>query len=241
MKKLINNKRPFFSIAIPTYEMGGYGNKFLEHSFIELNNQTFKNFEIIVSDHSKNNDIKELCDEWSNKLSIRYFKNSYKVGGSSPNINNAIKNSKGEWIKILFQDDFLYKNDSLCELKKHIDNNKDKFWFASGCEHSNDGINMYRPFYPTWTNDIHLGNNRISSPSVITIKNDDNKIYFDEDLIWLMDVEYYKRMYEKYGEPSYFNVINVVNRTWGNSVSNTISNEIKNGEVELIKKKYGSN
>jgi len=231
-------EKPFFSIAIPTYEMGGYGEEFLTNSLSILSKQTFKDFEVIVSDHSQNDIIKDLCDRWSEILEIKYYRNTHKIGGSSPNINNAINHSNGKWIKILFQDDFLFSKDSLELLKNHIGKNKDKIWFATGCEHSNDGSTFYRPFYPSWTNDIHLGNNRISSPSVITIKNNSDKCYFDENLIWLMDVDFYKKMYINYGEPSYLNVINVVNRTWGNSVSNTLTQERKNKEVKLMFDKY---
>ena len=230
--------KPFFSIAIPTYEMKGYGEEFLTKSFAVLINQTFKDFEIVVSDHSKNDNIKNLCEIWSERLNINYLKNEYKIGGSSPNINNAIKNCKGLWIKLLFQDDFLYDSKSLETLKIHIEKNLDKPWVASACEHTENGITMYRPFYPRWVEDIHLGNNTISSPSVITIKNTDDKLFFDEDLIWLMDVEYYKRMHTKHGEPSYLNKINVVNRTWHDSMSNSLSNDKKNNEVALIIKKY---
>ena len=234
----LNKNKPFFSIAIPTYEMNGYGTDFLEFSLQMLNKQTFKDFEVVVSDHSKNEDIKNLCDSWSETLNIKYFKNNYKVGGSSPNINNAMKNSNGTWIKILFQDDFLYDNESLAILKDHIDNHPNNEWFATGCEHSNDGVNMYRPFIPKWSKNIHLGMNTISSPSVITIKNTPNKLYFDEDLIWLMDVEYYKRMFLSYGEPSYLKMVNVVNRTWNESVSNTLTDERKKNEVNLMIAKY---
>ena len=59
----------FFSIAIPTYEMKGKGVEYLEHSFQILNNQTFKDFEIIISDHSKSDDIKLLCDKWKDIFS----------------------------------------------------------------------------------------------------------------------------------------------------------------------------
>jgi glycosyltransferase involved in cell wall biosynthesis len=236
IKELPN--KPFFSIAIPSYEMKGCGEEFLNFSFSKLSRQTFKNFEVIISDHSKDDLIKDLCKKWKDNLDIKYFKNEYKVGGSSPNINNAIKNSNGEWIKLLWQDDFLFSDNSLELIKEHIENNSDIEWIATACEHSNDGVVMYRPFYPYWTSDIHLGNNRISSPSVITIKNTEDKLYFDEDLIWLMDVEYYKRMYEKYGEPSYLNTINVVNRTWSNQLSNTISQERKDSELNRMRKQY---
>ena len=229
---------PFFSIAIPTYEMNGFGVEFLTHSFKMLSAQTFKSFEVVISDHSLNDDIKNLCEEWRKAFKINYHRNSHKIGGSSPNINNAIKKSNGDWIKLLWQDDFLYDENSLENTYKHIFHNMDKVWFASSCEHSNDGKNMYRPFHPQWTDDIYLGNNRISSPSVITIKNTSDKHFFDEDLIWLMDVDYYKGMYDQYGEPSYIDPITVVNRTWSQQLSNTISQERKNNEVNLMKKRY---
>ena len=230
--------KPFFSIAIPTYEMSNKGVEYLEFSFNILLKQSFKNFEVIISDHSKNDDIKDLCYKWLDILNIKYYKNTYKIGGSSPNINNAIKHSNGEWIKFLWQDDFLYSENSIDDLKNIIINNKNCIWIASACEHTHDGINMYNTHYPKWTDDIHIGNNRISSPSVITIKNNNNKLYFNEDLIWLMDVEYYKRMHILYGEPIYLNNINVVNRTWNNSLSNTLSDEIKNNEIKLMFQKY---
>jgi len=232
------SKKPFFSIAIPTYEMHGLGEEFLEHSFEVLDRQTFKDFEIVISDHSRDDVIKNICQRWSSKMNIIYNRNTYKVGGSSPNINNAIKLSNGYWIKLLWQDDFLFSDNSLESIKEHIENNSEIKWIATACEHSNDGKKFYRPFFPRWDKNMHLGINTISSPSVITIKNTSDKMYFDEDLIWLMDVEFYKRMYEKYGEPSYLNTINVVNRTWSNQLSNTISQEKKDSEINSMRKKY---
>ena len=43
---------------------------------------------------------------------------------------------------------------------------------VTASEHSQDGVNFYRPFYPNYNDQIHLGKNTISSPSVLTIKND---------------------------------------------------------------------
>jgi dTDP-4-dehydrorhamnose reductase len=230
--------RPFFSIAIPTYEMHGFGDVFLEKSFELLKSQTFQDFEVVISDHSSDDSVENLCIRWKDILNIKYHRNTYKIGGSSPNINTAMKLSNGFWIKLLWQDDFLFGDDALENLKKHIDDNKNIVWVATACEHSNDGDIMYRKFYPSWNEKIHFGINTISSPSVITIKNDERKIYFDEDLIWLMDVDYYKRMYMEYGEPSYLNKINVVNRTWESQLSNTISKEIKDYELNKMVQKY---
>jgi hypothetical protein len=227
----------FFSIAIPTYEMNGRGLEFLEYNFQKFSKQSFKDFEVVISDHSISDEIYNLCKEWSSKLNIKYIRNEEKRGNSSNNINNALRICSGKWIKILFQDDYLYTDDSMKDLYDFIIKN-DPNWVATACESSNDGINCYRPFYPKWNDKIILGNNTISSPSVITIKNNNDNIIFDEELIWLMDVDFYQRKYNLYGEPNYLFKINVVNRTWGNRLSDTISEAIKNKEYSIIKNKY---
>ena len=64
------------SICIPTYEMNGRGAEYLEYSFNILYHQTFKNFEIVISDHSSSDLIKDLCEQWNQVLNIKYFKNT---------------------------------------------------------------------------------------------------------------------------------------------------------------------
>ena len=238
LNKMSNElNKPFFSIAIPTYEMHGMGLKFLDHSFSKLFSQTFKDFEIVISDHSKNDDIKNFCKLWESKLKINYFKNDENVGSSSANINNAIKKSNGEWVKLLWQDDFLYSPNSLMDIYEEINKNSGCSWLVTASEHSNDGINYYMPYFPRWNDNIQYGDNSISSPSVVTIKNQ-NPILFDERLIWLMDVDYYKQLYDKFGLPIFLQSINVVNRTWGSQLSNTISPQRKQQEYFMMVEKY---
>ena len=66
------------SICTPTYEMNGKGAEYLEYSFNILYYQTFKDFEIIISDHSESDLIKDLCDKWSSVLTIHYFRKDRK-------------------------------------------------------------------------------------------------------------------------------------------------------------------
>jgi glycosyltransferase involved in cell wall biosynthesis len=227
----------FFSIAIPAYEMHGKGAEFLNFSFNCLNSQTYKDFEVVVSDHSKTNEIEKICEEWSSYLNIVYLKNEINRGSSSANINNALYNCSSEWIKILFQDDFLYRKDSLEIIKKHILENSKLYWIANACCHTNDGVNLHTPHTPKWNYDQVIGNNGISSPSVICI-NKNIDIKFDEKLLWLMDVDFYQKMYMKYGEPYYINEILVVNRNWGNRLSDTLSENLKNEEVLMMYNRY---
>lgn len=225
------------SIAIPTYEMQGFGADFLNFSLQKLHEQTFKDFEVVISDHSKDFEIKNLCDDWKSKLNIKYIKNEKSIGSSSANLNNAIVSCSGEFIKILFQDDFLSSNDSLQTIMDHVDSALDKSWFITGCDHSKDGVNLTRPFYPKYHDKIHLGNNTISSPSVLTIRNKD-VLLFDENLIWLMDVDYYKRLHLKFGDPCVIDKVNVVNRVWSEQLTNKITDQVKEREVTYVVEKF---
>lgn len=228
---------PKISVCIPTYEMKGKGVEFLNHSFNILSKQSFKDFDVVVSDHSVNFDIKDLCKSWKDKLDIKYYQNEYKRGISSANVNNAIKRATGEAIKILFQDDFLLNSESLELQYVHFFSNYN-YWLTTACAHTSDGINVVDPFYPKYHDSIQYGENTISSPSVIMIKNE-NKIYFDENLFWLMDVEYYKRLYDTFGLPSICNFVTVVNRNHENQVSNTLATkDVKDREYAYVVEKY---
>lgn len=221
------------SICIPTYEMKGKGEEYLEYSFNILYHQTFKDFEIIISDHSKSDVIKDLCDRWGTTLNINYIKNEHKRGNSSANINNAIKHANRDIIKILCQDDFLYDENSL---KNQLDYFK-KGWLVAACCHYNEK-EIYKPFYPRYHNNIQYGENTIGSPSVLMLQNKDI-IEFDEELIWLTDVDYYKRLYDKFGSPTVCNYISVVSREHQFQVSNTLATDnLKQQEYNYIIKKY---
>lgn len=216
------------SIVIPCYEMMGEGENFLKHSLEIIKRQSFKDFEVIVSDNSDDDAIKNLCKKYS---FVRWFRS--KKYGISANTNYGMKKAKGELIKFLFQDDFLYDEDSLM---KTVNAFKGE-WLVSACECSNDGVTFYRPFYPHYSDDIWKGNNTISSPSVLTIRNK-SPLLFDERLTMLMDCDYYKRLYDKFGLPTILSEISVVNRTWGYQTSTTLSKDVTRLETSMLEKKY---
>lgn len=217
--------------------MHGLGVKFLTQSFDILATQTFKDFEVVISDHSKDNAIKNLCATYAGILNIQYYRNPNGIGNSSANINNAIKLANGKLIKILLQDDFLYTNTALEEIVQNFDINKDG-WLITACEHTLDGIHFFRPFYPKYHDKIHMGRNTISSPSVLTIRNE-SPLLFDENLLQRTDGDYYKRCHNRFGEPKILNTITVVNRAGPHQVSNTmITDTLRDDEFRYILKKH---
>lgn len=237
LEKEINGKTPFFSICIPAYGYNGNGVAFLEKNLSELYTQKFKDFEVIVSDHSIDDYIENLCLEWKDKLRIKYIRNEKGRGKISPNLNSAMQKAEGKWIKILFQDDFLFNEDSLQRHFDFIQANATIKWFATRFIHSHDAVNYYRDFMPRWSDNIWSGNNSLGCPSVICLHRN-FLLYFDEDLNWLMDCDWYQRMFREYGLPGILNQITVVNRTNQDRLTNTISLEEKNKEYQKLKDIY---
>ena len=155
-----------------------------------------------------------------------------KEGHMAENTNVAIKKARGEIIKILYLDDYLAHPDSL---KVIVDNFKGG-WLATGCLHD-DGISVGSPHFPEWNDDIFTGNNTIGSPSVIAIENN-NPLLFDENMSWMLDVDYYTQLYDRYGEPTLVNDLNVVLGIGSHQMTQILTNDEKLAEYQLINQKY---
>jgi glycosyltransferase involved in cell wall biosynthesis len=208
------------TVCIPTYEMRGLGHIYLKESLDILYNQTYKDFEVVICDNSKNSEIKNLCETYTDKLDLHYVANPTGTGLSS-NLNHVIKNkcATGKFIKILAQDDYLYGEKSLEILVNDIDLNNDH-WIVTGCIHTKNTKDFFKPFYPRYNRMIHLGNNTIGGLDVLTIRNED-PLLFDESLLWLLDCEYYKRCYDSYGPPKIIPEILAVVRLGEHNITNT--------------------
>lgn len=186
------------------------------------------------------NDADYFMERCLKSIEIQTFKD-YEVvitensGGWSANHNEAINRCKGDIIKFLHMDDFLTHPDSL---QRIVDNFKSG-WLVTGCVHCRGGSDRFNTHIPTWTEDIVTGNNGIGGPSVLTIENKD-PLLFDESLTWLVDCDYYKRLYERYGQSTILESAEVVIGIHDGQATNIINGDIKAREVELMKQKYGT-
>lgn len=225
------------SIAIPTYEMNGFGLDFLDRSIKYLLQQTLKDFEVVVSDHSVNNDIKNYLKKFKDSIKINYIKNNRDRGNSSANINNAMNNCNGEIIKILFQDEYLYSPFCLEQIQSSFEKNKEKKWLLNGCLYGESPEKINGSIKPRYSKNIIMGINTIGSPSVLSILNE-SRVNFDENLIWLMDCEFYKKCYDLYKLPIILDEPLIFVSQHKNQLTNLIPKEIKNKEYLYIKTKY---
>ena len=222
------------SIAIPCYEMHGKGNIYVNRIFKSLQSQSYKNIEIVISDHSTTSLIEDECNLWNDKLNVKYVKNEIGRGNSSVNANTAINNCTGDIIVPLFQDDFVFNDLYIEKLLKEF-HPSDKKWGASACNHTDENETKFFYNHPaTFSGFDVTGINTIGAPSVIFFKNECKEL-FDENLIWLMDCEFYYRLHKKHGLPFIFNDIMVTIRMWENNVTNTLATkDVRKKEAQYV-------
>lgn len=228
------------SVAIATYEMKGKGAFFIRRCIDSIINQRYKDIEIVISDHSVNDEILEVCKTY--KYDIKYIKNSNLRGSSSANFNNAILNSSGDYIKILCQDDCLFNSDSIDITLNAIKKNNKK-WLVSSYYHTRNlnNLNNYENLHNPSINNFDPLLNLIGTHSCLTISKDVD-IFFDEKLIWFMDCEYYSRLFIKYSYPEYLYSPTLIQSLWDGQVTNSIvNNDIINVEMKYIKNKLLNN
>jgi len=149
-----------------------------------------------------------------------------KEGKMAENTNAGIKKAKGQLIKILYLDDYLAHPNALQEIVDNFEFMDE--WMITGADTNPN---------PYWTDDIETGNNRLGSPSALTIRNGIGEL-FDERMSWLLDCDLYRRLYDKYGPPKILDTIGVCIGTGDHQMTNILTDEEKLLEYKLIAKKY---
>lgn len=189
---------PKVSICIPAYNQVIYLKKTLDSVML----QTFQDYEVIITDDTSGPMVKELIDQFDFGGKLYYFKNDAALG-SPRNWNESIKKASGEYIKILHHDDWFKQQDSL-EKYVNLLSGDPECGFAFSASHVllNNGVNWNHQTSFHEVDEIRrcpaslfLGN-KIGSPSAVIFRKDILES-FDNNLKWLVDVEFYIRAIQK--------------------------------------------
>lgn len=225
------------SICIPTANLGERSLEYMGDCLSSIEKQDYQNIQVIVSDHSTDDEILNFV---ADKSYVTYHRNESNRGYAAANMNNAIDLApKDHLIKMLFQDDILKTSNAISLMVARL-RDTGAHWVGVGCNHiddNNQDMNYRHP--PGWVVDIGMayGYNLIGSPSVVMFRN--CALRMDPNLIYLNDCEFYYRMGQLYGAPALIADLLVTIRIRAMATSATIPvNEVKIRESLYIQKKY---
>jgi hypothetical protein len=241
------SNHPRLSILIPAYNFAYGVNRILEY----LSKTIGKNdcIEVIISDNSLNDSVEKCCMGYDQKINLKYFKKEANQCPAS-NWNNLINISKGDYIHFLHHDEMPYEFDFYDSLLQALEPCPNVV--VLNCNTISCWSNFYSPIIPTWFKRIFLRFfpklifyfNVIGSPSNIVVSKKFT-INFDESLRWIVDVDWFYRVFILSKESILYSKNNsILSIKYNSSITRNISAELKKinaDEISYIKAKYNFN
>lgn len=186
---------PKVSIFVPAYNNVTEVKRLLA----SIREQTYTDYEVNITDDSDGSEIEELVRGLSDER-LRYVHNERKLGHIF-NWNAAIAQAGGEYVKIMFSDDWFTYPESLAKLVKLLDENPEAGLAFSNSMQVSEKESYKRKvsedFIPRlredWRN-LFLGN-EIGAPSDTIYRN--NGTMFDEKSNWASDMVLYMRLFRQ--------------------------------------------
>lgn len=184
---------PKVSICIPAYKQPDSILRTLE----SIRMQDFLDFEVVVSDDTPDDSVYKACERFLTCFSIRYVRNDKSLG-SPGNWNRAVDAASGEYIKIMHHDDYFSDNASLGAFVALLDGHPGAGFAFSGSNNvDKSGMLRFVHFAKKKqvealrrNQNVLFFGNFIGAPSA-TIYRKDLRARFDENLKWVVDLDFY--------------------------------------------------
>jgi glycosyltransferase involved in cell wall biosynthesis len=186
------------SICIPAYRRTAYLKRVLDSIAV----QTFRDFEVIVTDDSMDDSVNLFLEQQVYHFPLKYIQNK-PAKGTPLNWMEGMNYAKGEWIKIIHDDDWLTNPDSLQQYANAIVAKTDCIFsgYIAHYEETKREVNKtisQSRFRRIQNHPYYLfASNEIGPPSVVMFRKTITELY-DPSLKWLVDLEAYVRMLKKY-------------------------------------------
>ncbi len=181
------------SICIPAYKRIDFLKRLLDSIVL----QTFTDFEVIITDDSNDSSVEVLAKTYLNNFSLLYIKNE-KTLGTPENWNEAIRHAKGEWIKLMHDDDWLAHAGSLSAFADAVKQSPSSSFFYSAYinvfENSGKQVPVYINSFrkrKLQQNPVTLFSRNVIGPPSVTLVRNDKKIWYDGKTKWVVDIDFY--------------------------------------------------
>ena len=230
------------SICIPAYKRIA----FLKRLLLSIEAQSFRDFEVIISDDSNDDSVLQLIQDFNDKFPIQYFKNQ-KALGTPANWNFAITKAKGEWIKLMHDDDWFSSENSLEKFVKYT-NEGNKFIFSAYANCIENTNKKQKVFFPDYGENrivnypVTLFAQNIIGPPSVTMVHRSIAEQYDELMKWRVDLDFYIRILLKEKNFSCINEVLINVGVGETQVTNTCINvaSVELPEGYLLLEKHGT-
>jgi glycosyltransferase involved in cell wall biosynthesis len=185
---------PLISICIPAYKRV----HLLERLLKSIGGQTFRNFEVVITDDSPDDTVYHCVTGFLSLFPIRYFRNTVALG-TPENWNEAVRKANGEWIKIMHDDDFFSSPESLGTFAAAVSDSPapSQFIFSSfynvlestGSK-AQVSLSGFRRFLLK-SNAVSLLSRNVIGPPSVTLYRNNGQWSYDPRLKWLVDMDFY--------------------------------------------------
>jgi glycosyltransferase involved in cell wall biosynthesis len=225
------------SICIPAYKLPDCLSRALESIAI----QSFKDYEVIITDDTPDDSVKQAVEKFLKISPIKYYKNEI-IQGSPGNWNAAVSKASGEYIKILHHDDWFVSKDSLSKFVDLLDKNPGAdFGFCSFYNIKQSGEKeLHLPAEADLKKllkkpEFIYPKNFIGPPSAVIYRKAASLDY-DKKLKWVVDLDFYYRILKN--NPKFaFCQDSLVNITSGSADQVTFAS-LNNKRVEIFEWLY---
>ncbi len=217
---------PLISICIPAYK----NTAFLQRLLDSITIQSFTDFEVVITDDSPDDAVELLVQEYK-QLPIIYHKNMPALG-SPANWNKGLQLAKGEWIKMMHDDDWFAHAESLQAFADKALAGVDFVFSAYTDVYLETNKQVIKQLLPQQYKNYPLGlfeENTLGHPSVTMHRNIPG-LQYDEQFVWVVDIDFYIGFLQAYPKFSYISqpVIHI-----GKSATQISSGAYKNATIEI--------
>lgn len=186
------------AICIPYYKKI----KELKRLLYSILNQEFEDYVVFVTDDGADDEAQKFIGNLGDRF--RYSRNKEQLGPTR-NCNHAVRLAgqyAPAYIKIMHHDDYFYDKESLRKYVEMLERDENAILAFSG---SGTDVGMGQAFYERSAkteeiNDLRgnkysvLNGNFIGAPSAVLVRN--QGILMDENLTWLVDMDWYIKLLE---------------------------------------------
>ena len=248
--EIISEENSLISIVIPVYN----AEKYLEQCLNSIQNQTYKNFEVILVNDGSIDHSETICKEFVEvDTRFRYF---LKVnGGASSARNFGLDHVTGDFITFIDADDWVDENHLEVLINNIKENNSDmavssikKFDNVSSFEfrvYSNQEkylLNYNKlnreEFLVILPKLIHASNSYKIAVSKLFKKELVSDVRFDESIIYGEDLEFFFKLYVNINSISYVDEVTYIYRLHDESSSSKFGQLHMEQELAIYKKMY---